>query len=257
MSSSGKGKGKSSSVTSGQDKMSADDADADDEAEATRRTVRKKRKTNKYMKQLTPGNWDILDLIAGLLTPFHIAQTALEAEKHISSSFVPFQIAVITTHLEEAAGNFEQDTAMQEAAKLLLDDFKPRWTEWSRSIRFAVVLNPLTKFAACFSSEVRKSTWAELEAEVLAVYKVQRDANKSEKAPPAPDGGKQSANGTFSQASCQPYRTSERRLIVVCPLRLPPSCRKHSISMRRCKEQHYQYQPQQFVWRGFRSNFRS
>lgn len=239
--------------------MSVDHADADDEAEASRRKVRKKRKTNKYMKQLTPGNWDTLELIEGLLTPFHTAQTALEAEKHISSSFVPFQIAVITTHLEEAAGNFEQDAAVQEAAKLLLDDFRPRWTEWSRSIRFAVVLNPLTKFAACFSSEVRQSTWAELEVEVLAVYKVQRDANKSEKAIPAADSGKKSANGTFSQPH-MPKKfdaPSKRRVIVVCPLRLSLSCRKCSTIMCRRREQHHQYQPQQFVWRGFRSNLRS
>jgi hAT family C-terminal dimerisation region len=126
-----------------------------------------KRKRDKHMRQLTDEQWDTLQLLQDMLKPFHEAQTLLEGEKYVTSSWVPFHIKSIRQQLSAAVEC--SDDSIKALAKLLLEDFNERWTEWPRAVYICAALDPRTKKMRCFNNEEQAHAWDLVRAEMQAL----------------------------------------------------------------------------------------
>ena len=135
---------------------------------ALKRRAPSEKKKSKYMMQLSEMQWQLIALLVELLQPIADAQTALEGEKYITLSGVPFQIRLIRERLEHFSA--VDDSVMVMAAQHLLEDFNTRWTEWPRATKLAVVLDPRVKKMKCFERELRVEIWDELRREMKDVY---------------------------------------------------------------------------------------
>lgn len=97
------------------------------------------------MPKLTDAQWDSLELLRDLLEPIYEAQTALEGEKYITRSMLPYYITKIRD--EWSSTTLCDNDALAGAATRLLDDFNERWPadEWPMATQTAVALDPRTK----------------------------------------------------------------------------------------------------------------
>jgi hypothetical protein len=126
-----------------------------------------KRKHDKHMRQLTDEQWDTLQLLQDMLKPFHEAQTLLEGEKYVTTSWVPFHIKSIRQQLSAAVECSDDD--IKALAKLLLEDFNERWTEWPRAVYISAALDPRTKKMRCFNDDEQAHAWDVVRAEMQAL----------------------------------------------------------------------------------------
>ena len=133
-----------------------------------------KKKGDRYMVSLKPAEWATLRMMRDLLKPFHTAQTALEGEKYITRSWWPYYINDIRQHLQIFVD--EEDGGLITAAAALLADLDVRWQEWPRATRMAVALDPRTKYMACFDKSDRNAAWADVVAEMKALYLQQKSS---------------------------------------------------------------------------------
>jgi hypothetical protein len=144
---------------------------SDDEVVEQKKAPSKK-KGERYMVSLKPAEWAILRMMRDLLKPFHTAQTALEGEKYITRSWLPYYINDIRQHLQIFID--EEDGGLTTAAAALLADLDVRWQVWPRATRMAVALDPRTKYMACFDKSDRNAAWADVVAEMKALYLQQK-----------------------------------------------------------------------------------
>lgn len=128
------------------------------------------KKRSRYMRQLTEQQWRQIELVVKLLQPFADAQRHLEGERYITRSAVPFQINSIRGHLEQC--RLADDAALRAAGERLHADFDARWTtNWPRSTRLTVALDPRVKYMTCFDQkEVRDETWADIRSEMKDLF---------------------------------------------------------------------------------------
>jgi len=78
---------------------------------------------------LNAMQWKVLSDVDKLLSPFMLVQKALEGEKYVTISLIPFSIAKVRSGLQEAVrnGGGEGTDAFQSTAQKLLADFNTRW----------------------------------------------------------------------------------------------------------------------------------
>ena len=129
-----------------------------------------KRKHDKHMAQLQDNDWDTLQLLHDILKPFYDAQTLLEGELYVTSSWVPFHVKKIRQQLVEGASCGDQ--RIEAVATLLLRDFNVRWGAWPRSTLISVALDPRTKKMKCFTDAEQVNAWALIKKEMHAMYTV-------------------------------------------------------------------------------------
>lgn len=148
---------------------------SDGDAEVTKKASKSKR--DRFMVALSPEEWALLKLVRDLLKAFHVAQTALEGEKYITRSWLPFYINDVIKHLQAFIDRDGGD--ISTAAATLLLDLKERWVEWPRATRIAVALDPRTKYMGCFAEKsVRDAAWADVVDEMKGLYLQQKAAMK-------------------------------------------------------------------------------
>lgn len=173
---SSKGASSSKSKAAASSKRPKASSKGDGDADVTRKASKSKR--DRFMVALSPEEWALLKLVRDLLKPFYVAQTALEGEKFITRSWLPFYINNLIKHLQAFIDRDEGD--ISTAAAMLLLDLRERWGEWPRATRIAVALDPRTKYMGCFTEKrVRDAAWADVVDEMKALYFMQKAALKS------------------------------------------------------------------------------
>jgi hAT family C-terminal dimerisation region len=143
---------------------------------------KKQRKGQRVMPKLTDAQWDSLELLCDLLEPIYEAQTALEGEKYITRSMLPYYITKIRD--EWTSTTLCDNDALAGAATRLLDDFNERWpaNEWPMATQMAVALDPRTKYMSNFSKAQRDATWRALAVEMKALHKLLLEHNRTKAA---------------------------------------------------------------------------
>lgn len=143
---------------------------------------RKQRKGQRVMPKLTDAQWDSLELLRDLLEPIYEAQTALEGEKYITRSMLPYYVTKIRNEWTGTANG--DDNALAGAATRLLEDFNERWPadQWPTATLMAVALDPRTKYMSSFSKPQRDATWTALAVEMKGLHKLLMEHNRTKAA---------------------------------------------------------------------------
>lgn len=177
-SSRGRGRGRGLGRGRGRGRADGKSASAAAAPQQTKQTG-SKRKHDKHMAQLQDNDWDTLQLLHDILKPFYDAQTLLEGELYVTSSWVPFHVKKIRQQLVEGASC--GDDRIEAVATLLLRDFNVRWGAWPRSTLISVALDPRTKKMKCFTDAEQLNAWALIKKEMHAMYTVTSQQQQQQK----------------------------------------------------------------------------
>lgn len=115
-------------------------------------------KRDKYMRVLSTDDWAALSGARTLLKPLYEFQLAMEGQRYVTLSAVPFQVHALRAHLTTMSK--DTNSPVQDTAALMLEDFDSRWQQdaWPRAVLIAVALDPRTKMMRCFSKEHKVSS---------------------------------------------------------------------------------------------------
>jgi hypothetical protein len=137
-----KGKAATGSAAGSSDNNSSSSSSKFSKAQQAAKRKAASAKTRKP-PHLTDAQWELIEMLCELLKPFAAVQKALEGEKYITSSWLPYHIAKLREHLQSKA--LSGDDAVSTAATEMLTDFDERWGEWPRSVLLCAALDPRTK----------------------------------------------------------------------------------------------------------------
>ena len=127
--------------------------------------------THKVKKRLSAAEWEVLEHVSTLLKPFMCVQKALEGEKYVTISLVPFLLAQLRTKLQAVPKN----SPIAAVSATMLTQFNQRFGDGSIEslpvkMAIAAALDPRTKQLQGIDTAEHSVVWAQVKKMVVDAH---------------------------------------------------------------------------------------